>query len=131
MLAAIHRHTRAKVFFHSCGDVSSLLGDFVDIGVDILHPVQVSTPGLSDTARLKREFGRHLSFCGAIDTHHVMPHGTEADVRTEVRRRIRDLAPGGGYLAAAVHCLQPDVPPRNIVAMCEEVVAAGRYPLRT
>ena len=51
-------------------------------------------------------------------------------MRQEVRRRIADLAPGGGYVAAAVHCIQPDVPPENIVAMCDEVAAAGRYPLR-
>ena len=92
--------------------------------------MQVSAPDLADTARLKREFGRRLSFCGAIDTQKVLPHGSEGDVRAEVRRRIRDLAPGGGYVAAAVHCIQPDVPPRNIVAMCDEVRSAGVYPLK-
>jgi uroporphyrinogen decarboxylase len=130
MLAAIKESTRAKIFYHSCGNIYPLIGDLIDIGVDLLNPVQVSTPDLADTARLKREFGSRLSFCGAIDTQKVLPHGTASDVRAEVRRRIRDLAPGGGYVAAAVHCIQPDVPPGNIVAMCEEIAAAGRYPLK-
>ena len=129
LLAAIKRHTRAKIFFHSCGNIYPLIGDLVEIGVDILNPVQVSAGEMGDTARLKREFGSRLSFCGAIDTRWVMPPGSTDDVRQEVRRRIADLAPNGGYLAAAVHCIQPDVPPENIVAMCEEVAMAGRYPL--
>ncbi|MCX7804872.1 MAG: uroporphyrinogen decarboxylase family protein [Planctomycetota bacterium] len=130
LIAEIRRRTRAKVFFHSDGNIYPLLGDLAEIGVDILNPVQVSAGAMADTARLKREFGRRLSFCGAIDTNRVLPRGTAEDVRAEVRRRIRDLAPGGGYIAAAVHCIQPDVPPGNVVAMCEEVAAAGRYPIR-
>ncbi len=129
LLGAIKRRTSGKIFFHSCGNVYRLLGDLADVGVDLLNPVQVSAGELGDTARLKREFGNRLSFCGGIDTRQVMPQGTPDDVRREVRRRIRDLAPGGGYVAAAVHCLQPDVPPENIVAMCDEVKKAGRYPL--
>lgn len=119
VLAAIHETSKAKIFFHSCGNVHALIGDLIEIGVDILNPVQVSAGEMRDTAQLKREFGKQLSFCGAIDTGWVMPNGTTDDVRREVRRRIADLAPGGGYIAAAVHCLQPDVPPENIVAMCE------------
>lgn len=129
ILATIRKHTKAKVFFHTCGNVYPLIGDLIDIGVDILHPVQVSTRELGDTARLKREFGSRISFCGAIDTRTVLPSGTTDDVRREVRRRIADLAPGGGYIAAAVHCIQPDVPPANIVAMCDAVQEFGRYPI--
>ena len=130
LLDVIHKNTPGKVFFHSCGNIYRLLGDLVEVGVDLLNPVQVSAGEMGDTARLKREFGDRLSFCGGIDTQRVMPRGTPDDVRREVRRRIGDLAPGGGYVAAAVHCLQPDVPPENIVAMCEEVTVAGRYPLQ-
>jgi uroporphyrinogen decarboxylase len=131
VVQTIKENTSAKVFFHSCGNVYPLLGDVIDVGVDVLNPIQVSAGDMADTARLKREFGRRLSFCGGIDTRWVMPHGTPDQVRAEVRRRINDLAPGGGYVAAAVHCIQPDVPPENIVAMCEEVHAAGRYPIAT
>ena len=130
LLAVMHKNSPAKVFFHSCGNVYRLLGDLAEIGVDLLYPVQVSAGEMGDTARLKREFGDRLSFCGGIDTQRVMPRGTPAEVRQEVRRRIGDLAPGGGYVASAVHCLQPDVPAENIVAMCDEVLVAGRYPLQ-
>ncbi len=94
----------------------------------MLNPVQVSAGTMADTARLKREFGDRLSFCGAIDTSRVLPRGTPQEVREEVRRRMRDLAPGGGYIAAAVHCIQPDVPPENVVAMCQAVREFGVYP---
>jgi uroporphyrinogen decarboxylase len=129
IISTIKANTPGKVFFHSCGNIYALVNDLIDIGVDLLNPIQVSAGDMGDTARLKREFGDRLSFCGGVDTRWVMPHGTPDDVRKEVRRRIKDLAPGGGYVAAAVHCIQPDVPPENIVAMCEEVRSAGRYPI--
>jgi uroporphyrinogen decarboxylase len=128
-LGAIHKRSRAKVFFHSCGNIYKLLGDLAEVGVDIINPVQVNCGEMGDTARLKREFGDRLTFCGGFDTQKVMPHGSRDDVRAEVRRRIRDMAPGGGFIAAAVHCLQPDVPPENTVAMCEAVKEFGRYPI--
>jgi uroporphyrinogen decarboxylase len=129
LLAAIKSRTKAKIFYHSDGNVYPLLADLIEVGVDLLNPVQVSAADMGDTARLKREFGHRLSFCGAIDTQAVLPYGTPDDVRREVRQRIRDLGPGGGYILAAVHCLQPDVPPENVVAMFEEALKAGRYPL--
>ncbi len=129
LIAAIKSRTKAKVFFHSDGNIYPLLGDLIEIGVDLLNPVQVSARDMGDTARLKREFGARLSFCGAIDTQQVLPHGTPDDVRREVRRRIKDLGPGGGYILASVHCIQPDVPPENVAAMLEEAQVAGRYPL--
>jgi uroporphyrinogen decarboxylase len=127
--AVIKRRSKAKIFFHSCGNVYPLIGDFIEIGIDVLNPVQVSAGEMGDTARLKREFGNKITFCGGIDTQSVLPHGTTADVRNEVRRRIRDLAPGGGYILSAVHAIQPDVPPENVLAMFDEAMAAGRYPL--
>ncbi len=130
LLAAIKAHSRARIFFHSCGDVYPLIGDFVEIGVDVLNPVQVSAGAMADTARLKREFGRRITFCGGIDTQWALPHGSPEDVRAEVRRRIADLAPGGGYILAAVHCIQPDVPPENVLAMFDEAREAGQYPIR-
>jgi uroporphyrinogen decarboxylase len=128
LLAAIKSRTRARVFYHSDGNIYPLIGDLIEIGVDLLNPVQVSAREMGDTARLKREFGDRMSFCGAVDSQWVLPHGTPDDVRQEVRRRIRDLAPGGGYILASVHCIQPDVPPENVCAMFEEALAAGRYP---
>jgi uroporphyrinogen decarboxylase len=129
LIAAIKQKTKAKVFFHSDGNVFPLIGDFIDIGVDLLNPVQVSAHEMGDTARLKRMFGDRLSFCGGIDTQSVLPFGSTDEVRREVRRRISDLGPGGGYILAAVHCVQPDVPPENVYAMLDEAIIAGQYPL--
>jgi uroporphyrinogen decarboxylase len=129
LLSEIKRRTKARIFFHSDGNVYPLLGDFIEIGVDLLNPVQVSAREMGDTARLKREFGKRLAFCGAIDTHWALPYGTPDDVRAEVRRRIHDLGPGGGYILASVHCIQPDVPVESVIAMLDEAKIAGRYPL--
>jgi uroporphyrinogen decarboxylase len=131
LIAGIKQRTRANVFCHSDGAIYPLIGDLIEVGIDILNPVQVSARGMGDTARLKREFGDKLCFCGAIDTQTVLPLGTPDDVRREVRRRIADLAPGGGYILASVHCLQPDVPVENVLAMFAEAAVAGRYPPRT
>ncbi|MCX6030763.1 MAG: hypothetical protein NT169_15890 [Chloroflexi bacterium] len=131
LMSEIKKRTKAKIFYHSDGNIYSLLGDFIEIGVDLLNPVQVSAKDMGDTARLKREFGDRLAFCGAIDTQWALPYGTPDDVRAEVRRRIRDLGPGGGYLLASVHCIQPDVSPENVCAMLDEAKKAGRYPLGT
>ena len=87
--------------------------------------MQVSAAGMGDTKKLKAEFGDRLTFWGAIDTNHVLPHGSAEDVRQEVRRRILDLGPGGGYVVCPVHNIQPEVPPENIVAMYEAVQGVG------
>ena len=129
LLAAIKQRTKAKVFFHSDGDIYPLIGDLIDIGVDLLNPVQVSAGDMGDTGRLKRQFGNNISFCGAIDTQTILPYGTPDEVRAEVRNRINDLGPGGGYIVASVHCIQPDVAPENVLAMCAEVQVSGKYPL--
>ncbi|RPI10732.1 MAG: hypothetical protein EHM71_02800 [Zetaproteobacteria bacterium] len=126
----IRARTDAHLYYHTDGAVYSLLPDLVEIGVQVLNPVEVRAAGMGDTARLKREFGDALTFWGAIDTHHVLPQGTPADVREEVRRRIRDLGPGGGYVVSPVHNIQPDVPPENVVAMYDAAYELGRYPLQ-
>ena len=119
----IHARTEAKVFFHTCGAVHELIPDLLEIGVDILNPVQVSAAGM-DTAELKREFGRDLVFWGGgVDTQRVLGGGTPDEVRAEARRRIDDLAAGGGFVFATVHNIQPDVPPENILAVHEVVRA--------
>lgn len=129
-VAFIKARTPAKVFFHSCGDVEPLLDDFVEIGIDVLGPVQASAGKLSDFASLKRRYGRALTFCGGIDTHRVLPHGTPEEVRAEVRRVIGLLGPGGGYLLGAVHTIMRDVPPENVLAMVDAALEYGRYPIR-
>jgi len=129
LFSFIHSRTSARVFFHSCGAVRDLIPDLIEIGVDILNPVQVSAAGM-DSAELKREFGRDIVFWGGgVDTQRVLGGGTPDGVRVEVRRRIADLRAGGGFVFAAVHNVQPNVPPENLVAMWEtwrEEAAYGR-----
>lgn len=116
-----------KLFLHCCGAVRPLIPDLIEIGVDILNPVQVSAAGM-DSAELKREFGRDLVFWGGgVDTLGVAVTGTPRQVREEVKRRIEDFAPGGGFVFAAVHNIQPNFPPENIMAMWETLQEYGVY----
>jgi uroporphyrinogen decarboxylase len=125
-----HAKSPGKVLYHTCGSVVALIPDLIEIGVDVLNPVQVRATGM-DPVRLKREYGRDLSFWGGIDTQEVLPRGAAEDVRQEVARRIGELGPSGGYVLNSVHNVQPDVPPENIVAMFGAGREYGRYPTGT
>lgn len=129
-IAFIKARTDAKVLFHTDGDVFPLIEDFIEIGVDILNPIQTSAGKMSNLAELKRRFGKDIVFCGAIDTHHYLPNGTPEEVRDEVKRVIEILAPGGGYLVSSVHTIMDGVPPENILAMVDAVAESGGYPIR-
>lgn len=127
LVEAIKKKTDAKLFFHGCGATYELIPDLIDLGFDILNPVQVSAAGM-DTHRLKQEFGRDIVFWGGgVDTQRVLPFGTPDEVADEVKRRIDDLAPGGGFVFAAVHNIQADVPPQNIVTALDTALQCGRY----
>jgi len=115
----------APILFHSCGAVSEFIRDLAEAGVDALNPVQVAAEGM-DSKRLKREFGKVICFWGGgCDTQRVLARGTASQVREEVRRRIGDFAPGGGFVFTQVHNIQPDVPPENVAAMFEAVREFG------
>ena len=116
----------AKIGFHSCGSVYSVLADLIDVGVQALNPIQVPA-GDMDPIRMKREYGDKLAFWGAVDTQHVLPHGTPEDVKAEVERRIAELGEGGGYMLCGVHNLQPDVPIGNILTMYDHAREFGVY----
>lgn len=123
----IHARTHAKLFFHSCGAIRPLIPDLIDAGVEVINPVQVSASGMN-SGELKREFGNDLVFWGGgVDTQHVLTSGTPEQVKADVRRRIEDLAPGGGFVFAAVHNIQGNVPPENILAMWEAWNQYGVY----
>jgi uroporphyrinogen decarboxylase len=127
LVEAIKKKTDAKLFYHSCGATRDLIPDLIDLGFDILNPVQVSAKGM-DTKQLKRDFGKDITFWGGgVDTQHVLPFGKPQQVVDEVKRRIDDLAPGGGFVFAAVHNIQALVPPENIVAMFDTALEYGRY----
>jgi len=125
ILETIRAHTQAKIFYHTCGAAVPFLDDLIEIGVDIINPVQVSAEGM-DTAQLKKRYGKRLGFWGGgCDTQKVLPYGTPDEVRAEVRRRIADLAPGGGFVFNPVHNIQPLVPPANVTAMFDAVREFG------
>jgi uroporphyrinogen decarboxylase len=126
---AIRDYTAAKLCVHTCGSVYAFLDDYVELGVDVLNPVQVSARDM-EPGRLKEKYGSTLSFHGAIDTQRFLPWATPAQVKEEVRRIIGILGPGGGYLFTSCHSIQPDVPPENILALFSAAVEHGRYPLR-
>ncbi|MGD2079070.1 MAG: uroporphyrinogen decarboxylase family protein, partial [Chloroflexota bacterium] len=127
LVEAIRSKTDAKLFFHGCGAVSELIPHLIDLGFDIVNPVQVSAAGM-DTRWLKKEFGQDIVFWGGgVDTQQVLPFGTPDQVRDEVKRRMDDLAPGGGFVFAAVHNIQALVPPENIAVAFETALEYGRY----
>ncbi|MFP4589626.1 MAG: uroporphyrinogen decarboxylase family protein [Candidatus Acetothermia bacterium] len=120
LFKTIKSHTDAKLFYHTDGAIRRLIPDLIEIGVDILQPVQVNSDGMGDTASLKRDYGDDIVFWGAsCDSQKVLPYGTPRDVRKETKRRINDLKEGGGYVFSPIHNIQPGVPPENIEAMYE------------
>ncbi len=117
----IKEKSSKPILLHSCGSIYELIPDLIEIGIDALNPVQVSARDM-DTGRLKREFGRYITFWGGgCDTQRILPYGTPADVRREVRKRVGDLASGGGFVFCQVHNIQPDVPVENVLAMYDEI----------
>ncbi|QEN09580.1 hypothetical protein EXM22_16920 [Oceanispirochaeta crateris] len=110
-----------KIMYHSDGAVYDLIPDFIKMGVDILNPVQFTAKGM-ELKRLKQEFGKDLVFWGGgVDTQDTLPHGTPSQVADEVKRNIEILAPGGGFVFAAVHNIQADVPAENFWSMWDTV----------
>ena len=127
LIRFIKSRTGARFFLHSCGAIRDLIGDLIEIGVDILNPVQVSASGM-DTAELKAEFGRDLVFWGGtVDSQKVLARGTPEEVRDEARRRIEELKPGGGFVFASIHNIQAQVPAENILAMWQALDEVGNY----
>jgi len=119
--------TRAKIFFHCCGAARPWIPYLVDVGVDILNPVQISAEGM-DPFGLKRDFGKDIVFWGgACNPQGALAFGTPDQVRDEVRRNIDALAPGGGFIFANVHNIQNLVPPENIAAMFDTCYEYGIY----
>ncbi|MBI5294297.1 MAG: hypothetical protein HY869_02395 [Chloroflexi bacterium] len=126
-IAFIKQHTKAKVMFHTDGDILPLIPDFIEMGVDILNPIQTSAGKMSDLHTLKTQFGKDIVFCGGIDTLQILPFGTPQQVRGEVKRVISVLGEGGGYMLGAVHTVMNDVPAENVLAMVDAVEEFGYY----
>ncbi len=119
--------TGTRIMLHSDGALAKLLPDILAVGVDVIHPLE-PLPA-SDLSAIKQQYGGQVTFLGGIDISHAMP-GTREDVVAEVRRRITQLAPGGGYILAPSNHLQADVPAENVVTLFETAREFGRYPIR-
>jgi uroporphyrinogen decarboxylase len=124
----IKQRTKARVYLHSCGSIYRLIPDLIEVGIEVLNPVQVNAAEM-DSARLKKEFGKDLTFWGGGCDPVILQTGTPTEVRADVKRRIHDLAPGGGFVFGSVHNIQANVPPENIVAMHEAAQEFGGYPI--
>lgn len=116
MFRFIHERTDARIILHSCGCVEPIIDDLVEIGLDILNPVQTRATGM-DPVRLKSKWGDKLVFWGGIDEQLLLPTGSAEDVRAEVRRMVEIMSQSGGYVLAPSHNIQSDTPPENVAAM--------------
>jgi uroporphyrinogen decarboxylase len=119
LFATAHRHN-ARVMMHSCGAVFEFIPEFIEIGADILDPLQINAAGM-DPVRLKREFGKDLCFHGGIDTQGTLVNGTPDDVCRQIDSLIDALAAGGGYILAPSHYIQGDAPMKNVLAMFDHI----------
>ena len=127
VIDTIKQRTKAKIWYHTCGDCSEYIPDLINMGIDILNPVQINTRGM-DPKFLKAAYGKYLVFWGGgIDSQRVLPFVSPEKTREEVRKNLEVLKPGGGYVFNNVHNIQPGVPPDNIVAMYEAAYEFGFY----
>jgi uroporphyrinogen decarboxylase len=117
-----------KLMAHTDGDVYPIIPDYIEMGLDVLNPVQPYVDEMEHD-KLKHEFGDKLSFHAGIDIQMIMPHGSTEDVKNEAIKTMKALGSGGGYILAPTHYVQSDVPPENIVALRDAVIKYGKYPL--
>jgi uroporphyrinogen decarboxylase len=115
-----------KIAYHSDGNIYPIIDELVEIGIDVLNPVQ---PRAMDPAHLKRRYGKRLAFWGTIDEQYTLPFGTPDEVRNEVVERLRTVAPGGGFIIAPTHHVQLDTPLENFFAFLETAKKVGKYPI--
>ncbi len=125
MIEAVKRKADVKVLYHSCGAVSRLIDDLIDIGVDALNPIQVAANDM-EPASLKQRFGGRIAFWGGIDTQRILPFAAPEEVAREVHRVIDILGAGGGFVLNSVHNIQNDIPLENIIAMFDAGLAHRR-----
>lgn len=125
----IHKNSDVKAMLHCCGSIKKLIPHFIEAGVDILNPLQLSANDMQPETLVEEFGGKIVLWGGGADTQTVLPYGTEDEIREHVKRNIRILGKNGGYVFTPTHNILPDVPPRNIVAMIETLKEFGKYPL--
>ncbi len=123
LIAEIHNHGK-RAFYHTDGSAFDIVSDLVDLGINVLNPIQHRCPGM-ERERLVQAFGDRVVFHGAVENQDVLPFGSPADVRAEVRKNIEILGARGGYIVGPCHMIQPGTPIENILAMYEEARRTG------
>ena len=126
----IKSRSRAKVIYHTCGATYFILPDLIEIGVDIVHPLQANARGNENPEKLKKSFGKKVVFHGNTNNQGVF-HKSKDEVVRDALLRIRYLAPGGGYIFSSGHNIQANMPPENIVALFNTAREYGKYPIDT
>ena len=116
-----------RIAYHSDGYIEPIIPDLIEIGLDILNPIQLAT---MDPAKIKRKYGDFLSFWGTVDVQWTLPFGTPVDVEREIKERLRTVAPGGGFILCSAHAVQPDFPLENIRTFYRAARTYGTYPIR-
>jgi uroporphyrinogen-III decarboxylase len=107
-----------KVAYHTDGNVEPIIPELIEIGIDVLNPIQ---PASMDPASVKMQYGERLSFWGTIDEQHTLPFGSPADVRAEVLKRLKTIGVGGGLILGPTHHVQLDTPMENFWAMVNTI----------
>jgi uroporphyrinogen decarboxylase len=128
LIGALKKKTSAKCAYHCCGSVRWAIPDLIEAGVDILHPLQPSAEGNGDTDGIKSEFGARLSFHGGTDNQGLF-HGDRNPLERDTLKRLRSLAPGGGYIFSSGHNIQANMPAENIRLLFSIGRDYGRYPI--
>ena len=131
IIKTIRKYIRpeAKIILHSCGSVYDAIPDLIEIGVDVLNPVQPLARNM-EPWRLKKEFGKDIAFLGGFDIQRLLPRGTVEQIREGAKKLIEEYASGGGFIFATSHNIEPDTPPENIVAAFDAAYEYGRYPIQ-
>ena len=128
-ISSVRQRCNAKIFLHCDGAISEIMDDLIEVGVEILNPVQSGAKGM-EPERLKRRYGERLSFWGGgVETQTTLPFGSVDEVRKEVEERIRLFGQGGGYVFATIHNIQSDISPEKITAVFDTARQTGVYPL--
>ena len=130
MIKNIRKHLRpdAKIIIHSCGSIYYAIPDLIEIGVQILNPVQPLAKNM-EPWRLKEEFGDKIAYLGGFDIQRLLPLGEKDEIREGVKKLIQEYAPGGGFIFGTAHNIEPDTPPENIVTMFDAAHEYGKYPI--
>lgn len=117
----VKTHSQMYTFLHSCGSIYPFIPDLIEIGIDVINPVQINARNM-EPERLKKEFGQDITFWGGgVDTQTILNQASPTKIKEHVKRNLEIFAPGGGFVFNTVHNIMPDVPPANVVAMFEAV----------